>query len=329
MNSKKKKYLLVTGCAGFIGFHTCIKFLDESNYYLVGVDNLNNYYDKKIKINRLKLLKEKNNFFFEKVDLKNHKKLSILFKKYKFEKIINLAAQAGVRESIKDPYTYLQNNIVSFVNLLEIAKERNIFNIITASSSSVYGNSKLKLLSEKSNTDNPNSFYAASKKTNEIIAKSYSNLYNMNIICLRFFTVYGPYGRPDMAIYKFTKNIINKKNINLYNNGIHKRDFTYISDVVEGISLIEKKINKSNKKFEIVNIGFGKSIKLITLVKEIEKKLNIKAKVKKIPFQKGDVKNTHSNNSKAKKLYNYNPKIGISKGLDQFINWYLNYSKNK
>ena len=324
---RKKNFILVTGCAGFIGFHMCVRLLADSKCLIIGIDNLNHYYDVKIKNDRLKILKNSNNFFFNKIDITNYKHLNKIFLKYKIYKIINLAAQAGVRESVKDPFSYIQNNILGFVNLLELAKEHKVLDIIAASSSSVYGDSKLNFSNEEQNTDNPNSFYAASKKANEIIAKSYTNLYKMNIVCLRFFTVYGPYGRPDMAIYKFTKNIIENKKIHLFNRGIHKRDFTYISDVVDAIVLIDKKISNSKKKFEIVNIGYGKSIKLLTLLKRIEKKLNLKARIIKTAFQKGDVKNTHSDISKAKKRYNYDPKIDISKGLDLFIAWYLDYSK--
>ncbi len=321
------KSILITGCAGFIGFHLSLH-INDKRYKVVGIDNLNNYYDINLKKDRLRILKKnKKNFIFIKSDLKSSKQLSNIFAKYNFDTVINLAAQAGVRHSIKDPKTYFDNNIYAFFNLIENCKKYKINHLLTASTSSVYGSSNNFPLKEKYLTDNPLSFYAASKKTNELLGYSYANIYQLPITFLRFFTVYGNYGRPDMSLYIFTKKILNNAKINLHNNGKHVRDFTHVSDVV---SAIEKLINKKPKKpipFRVLNIASGKPIELKKFVSLIEKNLGKKAKIKKLPLQKGDVFKTHSSIIEVKKLINYKPQMTIDRGIKEFVNWFKSYNK--
>ncbi len=317
--------ILITGCAGFIGFHLSNKLLNK--YKIVGIDNLNNYYDPKLKRDRLKILKKNKNFSFFKVDLLNFNRINEIIKKNKIKYVIHLAAQAGVRHSIKNRKTYLKSNIEGFFNVLELCKKNNIQHLIFASTSSVYGNNINFPLKESSNTDTPLSFYAASKKTNEVMAYSYANIYNLPCTGVRFFTVYGPYGRPDMAIFKFTKNIIDRKFINLFNYGKHVRDFTYIDDIVVGIENVIKKIPKNKIPFKIYNIGNGKPRKLLEYLKIIEKLLNKKAKVKKIPLQIGDIVKTHADVNLLKKEAGYKAKTNIEEGIKNFLEWYLWYYK--
>ena len=235
--------ILVTGCAGFIGFHLS-NYLLKNNYDIIGIDNLNKYYDVNLKKNRLKLLKNYKNFQFIKFDLINKSKLDTIIKKYNIKYIIHLAAQAGVRYSLKNPKTYFKNNLEVFFNIIESSREKKIKHLIFASTSSVYGENKKFPSNEYDNTNNPISLYAATKKSNEILAYAYSSTYKLPSTALRFFTVYGPFGRPDMALFKFTKNILENKKIELYNNGYHSRDFTYIDDIVEGIVSVIKKPKK-------------------------------------------------------------------------------------
>ena len=266
------------------------------------------------------------NFFFHKFDLINANKLEYLIKKFKIKYIVHLAAQAGVRYSIENPKTYFKNNLEVFFNILEASKKNNIKHLIFASTSSVYGENKNFPLKENDNTDKPISFYAATKKSNEILAHSYSYIYNWPCTALRFFTVYGPYGRPDMALFKFTKNILENKKIQLYNNGNHSRDFTYITDIVSGIFSILKKNNTKNL-FNTFNIGNGNSRKLKDYLKTIEKKLNKNAKITNLPLQLGDIKKTHSDISLLNKYSNYLPETDIEEGINNFIDWYLEYYK--
>ena len=318
--------ILVTGCAGFVGYHLS-NFLLKKNITVIGIDNINNYYDVNLKKSRLKILKKNKNFFFSKFDLINQKKLENLIKKFKIKHIVHLAAQAGVRYSIENPKTYFKNNLEVFFNILESSRKNKIKHLIFASTSSVYGENNNFPLKEKYNTDKPISFYAASKKSNEVLAYSYSYIYNLPCTALRFFTVYGPYGRPDMALFKFTKNILENKKIQLYNNGNHSRDFTYVDDIVSGIFLILKKNNNTKKIFNTFNIGNGNSRKLKDYLKAIEKKLNKKAKINNLPLQLGDIKKTHSDISLLNKYSNYNPKTDIEEGIHKFIDWYLEYYK--
>ena len=317
--------ILVTGSAGFIGFHVS-DYLLKNNNTVIGIDNINDYYDVNLKKSRLKILKKNKNFFFYKFDLINANKLEDLIKKFKVKYIVHLAAQAGVRYSIENPKTYFKNNLEVFFNILEASKKNNIKHLIFASTSSVYGENNNFPLKENDNTDKPISFYAATKKSNEILAHSYSYIYNLPCTALRFFTVYGPYGRPDMALFKFTKNILENKKIQLYNNGNHSRDFTYITDIVSGIFSILKKNNTKNL-FNTFNIGNGNSRKLKDYLKTIEKKLNKNAKIINLPLQLGDIKKTHSDISLLNKYSNYLPETDIEEGINNFIDWYLKYYK--
>ena len=319
--------ILVTGCAGFIGYHFTNNILSKRNISVIGIDNINDYYDVNIKKNRLKNLKKKNNFTFYKIDLLEFNKLNKLIKKNKIKYIIHLAAQAGVRFSIENPRTYFDNNIKGFFNILEISKINNIKHLIYASTSSVYGDNKEFPLSEEYKTDSPLSFYAASKKTNEVMAHSYSYIYKIPSTGVRFFTVYGPFGRPDMALFKFTKNILNNKQIELFNGGLHVRDFTYVDDIINGIISIINRPSKKEIPYNIFNIGNGKPKKLLDYLKNIEKYLNKKAKIKKLPIQTGDIVKTHADIKKLKKYSNYVPRTNIEKGILKFIDWYKEYYK--
>jgi len=318
--------ILITGSAGFIGYHLSKKIL-RKNIQVIGIDNINKYYDINLKKNRIKDLKKNKKFKFYKIDLCEFNKLNNLIKKNKIDYIINLAAQAGVRYSIENPRTYFKNNLEGFFNILEVSRLNKIKHLIFASTSSVYGDTKKFPLNEKDNTDYPLSFYAASKKSNEVMAHSYSYIYKLPCTGVRFFTVYGPYGRPDMALFKFTKNILSNNAIELFNNGIHVRDFTYIDDIVDGIYSLIKKNSKKSKLYEIFNIGNGSPKKLMDYIKEIEKNLKISANIKKLPLQKGDIIKTHSDLSKLKKYTNYNPKTNIEAGIAKFIEWYKDYYK--
>jgi len=275
----------------------------------------------------LKKLKKKKNFFFKKLDICKKKSLDNLFKQHKFKIVINLAAQAGVRYSILDPDTYFKNNILGFYNILDVSRLYKVKHFIFASSSSVYGNIKKFPIKEEYNTDFPQSFYAASKKSNEVIAFSYSSIYNMPISGLRFFTVYGPYGRPDMSLFKFTKAMLNNVKLQLFNNGNHIRDFTYIDDVVESIIKISKKRPKTSIPYSIFNIGSNNPQKLMKFLKVISSNLNIKPKIQYKSMQKGDVYKTHANVNKLFKEIKFKPKTPINVGIKKFIKWYKYYYK--
>ena len=318
--------ILITGCAGFIGFHLS-SFLLKKNIKVIGIDNLNDYYDIDLKKNRLKILRTYKKFSFNKFDLIDKKKLDLVIKKNRIKIIIHLAAQAGVRYSIKNPNSYFKNNLEVFFNILEVSRFYKINHLMFASTSSVYGENLSYPSKESSNTDNPLSFYAATKKSNEIMAYTYSNIFKLPCTGLRFFTVYGPYGRPDMALFKFTKNILENKKIELFNNGNHARDFTYIDDVIDGIFSIIKKPKKHKIPFSIFNIGNGNSKKLKDYIKLIEKNLALKAKVKKLPMQAADIKKTHSDISNLNLYSGYTPKVNIEIGVKRFINWYREYYK--
>ena len=321
--------ILITGAAGFIGFHTSIKLL-EKDHKVYGIDSLNNYYSVKIKKDRLKLLKKlgKKNFCFFKNNLTNENYIIKIIKKYKISVIIHLAAQAGVRHSLKNPMDYVKNNIIPTTNLLEACKKtRKIKHFLLASTSSVYASSTKTPFNENDPADFPLQFYAATKRSTELMAHSYSHLYNIPFTILRFFTVYGPYGRPDMALFKFTKNIIKNQSIELFNKGRHLRDFTYVDDIVDGIFSLIKKHSVKSIPYEIFNIGNGSPKKLLDYLKFIEKNLKRKAKIKKLPLQTGDIIKTHSDIKKLKKLTGYNPKININIGIKKFIEWYKDYYK--
>ena len=310
---------LVTGCAGFIGYHFTKKYLSNKKK-VIGIDNLNNYYSPKLKQYRLRQIKRFKNFKFFKIDINNYKKLEDIFKSQKIKQIIHLAAQPGVRYSYTNPKQYFYSNVVGFYNILELGRSYNVKKIIYASSSSVYGNQK-KLPVKENAELSPISFYGSTKQVGEILAKSYADMFKLNIRGIRYFTVYGPYGRPDMALFKFLSKIKKKIPINLYNFGKHKRDFTYIDDA---ISATIKIVNNNNKGYQIYNISSGASIKLLDFVKSISNNIKDKVKFKFIKSQKGDVLDTFGDISKIKKL-NYKPKFNINSGVKKFVKWYEAY----
>lgn len=318
------KHVLITGCAGFIGFHLARKLLEKTKYKIIGIDNLNSYYDVKLKKKRLYELKKFKNFFFKKINISNFISLKNIFNKYNFEFAINLAAQAGVRYSLVTRKPYFESNIKGFFNLLELIKNSNVKRFVFASTSSVYGDNNNFPLKETYSTDEPKSFYAATKKCNEIMAYAYAKMSKVKFIGLRFFTVYGPYGRPDMALFKFSKLIKENKSIEVFNRGNHARDFTYIDDITDGIvkAIFSKKI-KNN--FEIFNLCKGKKENLNYLISLVEK--NFKKKLKKnfLPMQFGDIKNTFGSILKSKKILKYNPKIKLDQGVKEFLKWFKKY----
>lgn len=319
--------ILVTGAAGFIGFHLSKKLLQ--NYQVYGIDNLNKYYDPKLKKDRILILKKYKNFKFYKLDLSNKKKINLIVKKFKIKYIVHLAAQAGVRNSIHHPETYFKSNLEGFFNILEVSKENKIKHLVFASTSSVYGENNKSPFKESFNTDKPLSFYAATKKSNEIMAYSYSNMFKLPCTAIRFFTVYGPFGRPDMALYKFTKSIFLNKEIKIFNYGKHVRDFTFIEDAINGTTSIINKPSKKPIPFNIFNIGSGKPKKLLDFLKEIEKNFKYKAKIKNLPLQLGDIKKTHSDIKSLKKYSRFQPNTNINHGIFKFIQWYKDYYKKK
>ena len=329
--------IFVTGSSGFIGFSVSKKLLDQG-HFVHGFDSMNKYYDVKLKKNRKKILEKYKKFSFSKGKLENHKVLSRSIFKFKPKVIIHLAAQAGVRYSIEKPRVYLNSNIIGTYNIIELAKKVDVKHLLIASSSSVYGANKNLPFKEIDKTQTQLSIYASTKKSTESIAHSYSNLWKIPISVLRFFTAYGPWGRPDMALFKFTKGIINKKKIDIYNNGKMFRDFTYIDDVAEGVcSLINKppslkqlgKIKNDSLShvapFRILNIGNTKRVYLLDFISAIEKELKIKAIRNYMPLQKGDVKITLSNVNLLKKITGYKPKTNYKTGIRKFLKWYLGY----
>ena len=334
-----KKKVFITGSAGFIGFHLS-KYLLDKRINVHGYDSMNNYYDVKLKKSRLGLLKKYNNFTFTRNKLENADSLKKSILKFKPDYIIHLAAQAGVRYSIQKPRVYLTSNIEGTYNIIEFAKIAKVKHLIIASSSSVYGANKKIPFKEIDKTDTQLSIYAATKKSTESIAHSYSNIWNVPITMLRFFTVYGPWGRPDMALFKFTKGILNKKRIDIYNKGKMYRDFTYIDDIVKGIFLLINKPPNHKQKgkfkkdtlspiapFRILNIGNTKKVYLLNFIKTLEKELKIKAIRNYMPMQKGDVKQTLSDTNLLKQITGYNPKTKYQDGIKKFLNWYLEYYK--
>ena len=317
---REKIKILVTGSAGFIGYHLSKSLLDDKHEVL-GIDNINDYYDPKLKVDRLNRLKNYDNFLFEKVDLVDKENLNSIFKKFSPQIVVNLAAQAGVRYSIENPYAYLDSNLTGFLNLIELCRHQQVEGLIYASSSSVYGGNKKIPFSEEDRCDKPLALYGATKKANELIAHSYSHLYNLHTTGLRFFTVYGEWGRPDMAMFIFTNCIENNKPIKVFNNGNMKRDFTYVEDIISGIkSAIGK--NYNNRVF---NLGNNKSEKLMNMISLIEKEIGKKAQIDFLPMQPGDVKESFADITNSKKYLNYEPKISIDEGIPKFIKWYKDY----
>jgi len=337
--------ILVTGAAGFIGFHL-VKRLLEQNYQVVGLDNLNDYYDVNLKLDRLKelgistetelkfnqrifSLKNKN-FVFIKQNLQDRDNLPLLFQEENFDIVCNLAAQAGVRYSLENPQAYIDSNLTGFANLLECCRHYNIARLVFASSSSVYGKNEKIPFSTDDNVDKPVSLYAATKKSNELMAYSYSHLYNIDTIGLRFFTVYGPWGRPDMAMFLFTDAISKGKPIKVFNHGNLERDFTYIDDIVNGIiKIFNKEKSEEEQNYSIYNIGNSKPVKLLDFITEIERNLGKEAEKKMLPMQPGDVERTWADVSMLKKDFGYNPNTSIKMGVKNFIDWYNAYYKLK
>ena len=327
--------VLVTGAAGFIGSRL-IELLGNKNE-IVGIDNLNDYYDTSLKIARLNNLNQKNNFRFLKMDLADKDLMLNLFSKENFDIVIHLGAQAGVRYSIENPYAYIDSNIIGMMNILEGARNNPVQHLIYASSSSVYGGNKKVPFSTEDSVDHPVSLYAATKKSNELMAHTYSNLYDIPTTGLRFFTVYGPFGRPDMAYFSFTNKIVKGETIEVFNNGDMMRDFTYIDDVVEGIIRLipeipqrntnwtEKDVSESWAPYRIFNIGNSTPVKLLDFIETIEKHLGIKAKKVFKPMQPGDVQKTFADVADLEKVINFKPTTTIDSGIKEFVNWYKDY----
>ena len=329
--------ILVTGAAGFIGFHTCLKLVNQG-HDVYGIDNINDYYDPKLKFDRLnelgfneaesKLFKNEvqsakfNSLRFSRIDLVDHESIDNLFKQEQFEVVCNLAAQAGVRYSIENPKAYIDSNISGFLNILEGCRNHKVKHLVYASSSSVYGENKKVPFETTDNVDHPISLYAATKKSNELMAHTYGHLYGFKTTGLRFFTVYGPWGRPDMAYYLFADAISNNQTIKVFNNGEMQRDFTYIDDIVNGMTKIIEKNIESREHYKIYNIGNNKTESLQDFITTIEIAMGKKAIKEMYPMQPGDVPKTLSNVSALMRDYNYAPKTNINLGLKKFINWF-------
>ena len=333
-----KEKVLVTGAAGFIGFYLCKKLLKEG-YQVVGIDNLNNYYDVKLKKARLSQLKGKDSFRFIKMSLEDREGVLSLFKAEKFDYVVNLAAQAGVRYSLKDPFVYIESNINGFLNVLEGCRHHQVKHLIFASSSSVYGLNTKMPFSVHQNVDHPISLYGATKKANELMAHTYSYLFNIPITGLRFFTVYGPWGRPDMALFIFTKAILMDKPIEVFNYGNMKRDFTYIDDIIEGVFRVIPKIPKPNPEwkrdnpdpatscapYKLYNIGNSNPVELLRLIEILEGFLGKKAKKIMLPLQPGDVQATYADVDDLAGEVGFKPDTPIERGVKNFVEWYRWY----
>ena len=322
--------ILLTGYAGFIGFHLTLSLIkDKSIKNIYGLDNLNKYYDINLKKNRLKLLRiadSQNKLIEFNFDIKNHKKLNNTFKNIKIDAVINLAAQAGVRYSFINPKSYIDTNIVGFFNILELVKNKKILKLIFASTSSSYGSQSITPYREDLMNNTPLQLYAATKISNEVMAHSYSHLYGFKSIGLRFFTVYGPYGRPDMAIYKFTDAIYKNKKIDLYGSGKMLRDCTYVDDIVIGIiKTLKNKTTSRDYNHNIYNIGYGNPVTVKTILKEIEKNTNKKANIRIIPKHNSEMDKTYCSTIKFNNKYNFKAKTDINVGLKKFNDWYKSY----
>lgn len=319
MKAKTKKKILVTGAAGFIGFHAAEALLKQG-YEVVGIDSLTDYYDVKLKKARLSLLLKQPGFIFHKLDITNYDKFFRVVKKAQPNEILHLAAQAGIRYSITNPWTYVINNELGTLNVFEVARRLNLPRVVYASSSSVYGTNQGQIMKEDLSTDEPLSVYGATKKSNEVLAHTYHSLYGMEMIGLRFFTVYGRWNRPDLAIFKFTKNILLGQPILIFNHGDMKRSFTHVSDIVAGITAVFKKF-PTNRNLTY-NLGGAKSVKLGDLVKLIENALGISADKVMSPLQPGDMKETMANCSRAARDLGYEAKVNIKDGINDFVKWF-------
>lgn len=330
--------ILVTGAAGFIGYHLCERLLKEG-HEVVGLDNINNYYDPQLKLDRLNELGIKtkeaiiwetlcksttySKFLFVRLELQDREGLPKLFKQHNFDLVCNLAAQAGVRYSIENPETYIDTNVAGFLNILEACRAYDVKRLVYASSSSVYGNSEEIPFKESQSVDKPISIYAATKKSNELMAHTYTHLFGIETIGLRFFTVYGPWGRPDMAMFLFTDAILNSKPIKVFNNGNLSRDFTFISDVIDGVSAVlnAKYCNRSI----IFNIGNSKPVKLMTFISVLEAQLGFPANKVMMTMQKGDVNQTWADVSAMQNEFGYAPIVSVNQGISAFVEWYKSY----
>ena len=334
------KKRIITGSAGFIGSSLCLKLLKQGDI-VIGIDNHNDYYDPKIKEARIERLKKYSNYKHYKIDISNQKSLEDVFKEHRPQVVVNLAAQAGVRYSMENPLAYINSNIVGFAHILENCRNYKVSHLVYASTSSVYGANTKMPFSEHDSANHPLSVYAASKKSNELMAHSYSHLYKLPTTGLRFFTVYGPWGRPDMALFKFTKAIIDEKPIDVFNHGKHTRDFTYIDDIVEGIKrTLDNPATKnanwnsnepdpatSNAPWSIYNIGNNKPIKLMDYIGALEKALAKKAEINFLPLQPGDVPDTYASTQNLNEKFNYKPSTSVIDGVSNFVKWYKDYYK--
>jgi UDP-glucuronate 4-epimerase len=339
MNKNKKK-TIVTGSAGFIGSALCLKLLERGDN-IIGIDNHNDYYDPGLKESRLMRLEKYSNYLHYRIDLSNKKDLEEIFQNHKPQQVVNLAAQAGVRYSMENPLAYINTNIVGFANILENCRHYKIEHLVYASTSSVYGANTKMPFSEHDSVNHPLSVYAASKKSNELMAHTYSYLYKLPTTGLRFFTVYGPWGRPDMALFKFTKNILQEKPIDVFNHGKHTRDFTYIDDIVDGVIKALDNQSSSNLNWNsnqpdpatssapwnIYNIGNSQPVQLMDYIEALEKTLGKKAKINFLSLQPGDVPDTYANVDNLKEKFNYKPSTSVINGVSNFVKWYRDFYK--
>lgn len=330
--------VLLTGAAGFIGYHTSKRLLERGDE-VIGIDNLNDYYDVRLKESRLSMLTEVENFTFHKTDISDKDAVIRLFTEIKPERVINLAAQAGVRYSLINPYAYINSNLVGFTNILEGCRHNNVEHLVYASSSSVYGSNTKMPFSVDDNVDHPVSLYAATKKANELMAHTYSHLYSLPTTGLRFFTVYGPWGRPDMALFLFTRSILEDKPIDVFNYGMMRRDFTYIDDIVEGVIRVLDRVpqpdpnwsaessstGSSSAPYKVYNIGNHKPVELLHFIETIEKCLGKTAQKNMLPLQPGDVSATYADVDALIKDAGFKPDTPIEIGISKFIDWYRSY----
>jgi len=314
--------IIVTGAAGFIGSHLCEKLLSQ-NHLVLGIDNFDPFYDKRIKEKNLENAFKGNSFKLFEVDILEKSKLSQIFRENQIDLVIHIAAKAGVRPSIKDPIGYYNTNVIGTLNILEVMKKNGVKKMIFASSSSVYGNNNKTPFSETDTVDNPISPYAASKKAGELLCHTYHHLYDFDIYALRFFTVYGPRQRPDLAIHKFSRLIRERKPIPFYGDGSSGRDYTFIDDIIDGIIAALERL----KGFEVFNIGESKIILLSQMISVLESALGKKAILERLPLQPGDVQLTYADISKARKMLNYQPKINFEDGIDEFVRWFMSITK--
>jgi UDP-glucuronate 4-epimerase len=333
--------ILVTGAAGFIGFHTSQTLLDRGDE-VVGLDNLNEYYDVRLKLARLEILKKHPNFRFVKLDLADRAGMAALFAAEKFKRVINLGAQAGVRYSIQNPLAYVDSNVVGFANVLEGCRHNGVEHLVYASTSSVYGANTQMPFSVHQNVDHPLSFYAATKKANELMAHTYAHLYSLPVTGLRFFTVYGPWGRPDMALFLFTRNILAGRPIDVFNHGHHRRDFTYVDDIVEGVVRACDRIavgnhawdsdapdpGSSRAPYRLYNIGNNQPVELMRYIQVLEECLGRKAEMNLLPLQQGDVPDTWADIEDLQRDVAYTPATPVEVGIARFVTWYREYYRD-